>query len=381
MLLRRGPGASHPPGAVGFPATEVAQAILASIGDAIVVTDLAGRVIYLNTAAARLSGWAAEEALGLSLTTVLPLVAEATGLAITSTACQCLLEGRSVNLEAGVVLVRRDGVEVPIGNSAAPVRDRYGAAIGAVLVFRDESEDRRVGRQLTFEATHDALTGLVNRREFDRRLARVIAGTAGSQAEHALLVLDLDGFKDVNDTGGHAAGDTLLQSLGPLLGEHLRNRDTLARLGGDEFGVLLENCPLVEAAVIAECLRDTIAATPFRWHARAFPITTSIGLIPVRVESGNLAAVQQLADAACYEAKRLGGNQVHRERRRHARASAPEDTGQGIGRTSRGTPTGGARLLAELLHGQVAPDGEDQGSPGRPGHLAWDVGPPGPPAS
>ncbi|MFN2316467.1 MAG: diguanylate cyclase domain-containing protein, partial [Gemmatimonadales bacterium] len=234
-----------------LPLTE-ASCVLASMADALILTDLAGWITYLNPAAVRLTGWAAPEAVGQPLEVVLTLISESTREPVANTATRCLKAGRSVDLEDGVVLVRRDGSEVPIGDSAAPVRDDHGAVIGAVVVMQDEGEKRRIGRRLSYEASHDALTGLINRREFDRRLARIVAEPGGRAADQALLLIDLDRFKAVNDTGGHEAGDALLARLGPLLHRHLRTGDTLARLGGDEFGVLLENRTLPDAERVAE---------------------------------------------------------------------------------------------------------------------------------
>ena len=293
---------------------EQARATLEAIGDAVISTDATCTITFLNPVAERLTGWTAEEAMGQSLDAVLPLISEASRQPVPNTAGRCLAEGRSIDLEDGVLLLRRDGSEVPVGDSAAPVRDANGATVGVVLVIQDESEKRRVGHRLSYEATHDALTGLINRREFERRLTRVITDLAAVTADHALLCLDLDRFKLVNDACGHDAGDDLLRGLSALLGGHLRKRDTLARLGGDEFGVLLENCPLVEASRIAESLRVEIEQFRFDWGGRAHSIAASIGLIPVIAETGGMAAVLRAADAACYTAKDAGGNRVQLER-------------------------------------------------------------------
>lgn len=293
------------------PSIEHAHATLESMGDAVITTDHAGMIKYLNPAAERVTGWALEEALGESLDAVLPLISEATRRPVQNTAARCLAEGRTVDLEDGVLLLRRDGTEVPIGDSAAPVRDRSGAMMGVVLVIQDESEKRRVGHRLSYEATHDALTGLINRREFERRLGRVVSDLHEAAAEHVLLSLDLDRFKVVNDTCGHDAGDELLRRLSALLSRRLRKRDTLARLGGDEFGVLLENCPVGEARQVAESLRVAIEEYRFEWEGKEFSIGGSIGLLPVTAESGGMATVLRAADAACYAAKYAGGNRVH----------------------------------------------------------------------
>ena len=298
-----------------------ALSALDSIGDAVITTDLSGAITYLNPVAERLTGWTATEALGKPLDSVVSLIAEADRAPIAHRVTHCLEEGRSIDLEDGVLLLRRDGAEVPVGDSAAPLLDPTGKTVGVVLVMQDESEKRRVGRRLTYEATHDALTGLINRREFDRRLARIVSDLLSARSEQAIVMLDLDHFKEVNDTGGHDAGDELLRGLGPLLTRHLRKRDTLARLGGDEFGILLENCPLDTAGRIAEAIREAVDQYRFTWAGASFSISASIGLVPVTPDSGGMATVMHAADAACYEAKSRGGNRVHREPHAHLSAA------------------------------------------------------------
>lgn len=295
-----------------LPLTE-ASCVLASMADAVILSDLAGGITYLNPAAVRLTGWAAPDAVGQSLDAVLTLISESTRQPVANTAIRCLEEGRSVDLEDCVVLIRRDGSEVPIGDSAAPVRDDHGATIGVVLVIQDEGEKRRIGRRLSYEASHDALTGMINRREFDRRLARIVEEAGAQSTPKALLVIDLDGFKVVNDTSGHEAGDALLAHLGPLLHRHLRSGDTLARLGGDEFAVLLEGRALPDAERVAEALRAAIAAHRFEWAGRVHTITASIGLTPLGASVGGAAAALRAADAASYGAKEAGGNRVRLE--------------------------------------------------------------------
>ena len=310
-------------GDASAPGNPAPRATLDSIGDAVITTDTHGTITYLNPVAVRLTGWAVEEAVGQPLDTVLTLIAEAGRKPIGNTAVRCLEEGRSIDLEEGVLLVRRDGTEIPIGDSTAPIRDRDGSTVGVVLVIRDEGEKRRVGHRLTFEATHDALTGLINRREFERRLTRVVTSLAVGAPEHVLLYLDLDGFKQVNDTSGHEAGDHLLQGLGALLGGHMRKRDTLARLGGDEFGVLLESCPVPEALRIAESLRREIAQHLFEWEGRAFSLSASLGLYPVATGIGGATAALRAADTACYAAKQGGRDRVHLDEGDNAHAIAP----------------------------------------------------------
>jgi diguanylate cyclase (GGDEF)-like protein len=177
-------------------------------------------------------------------------------------------------------------------------------------VFRDVTAQRKLAHELSHQATHDTLTGLVNRAEFERRLTHLLA-SAGAQSPHALLYLDLDQFKVVNDTCGHVAGDDLLRQISALLRTKLRARDTLARLGGDEFGVLLDHCPMAEAKRVANALREVLQGFRFAWLDKSFTIGVSIGLVPL-VEAGEtITSVFSAADAACYAAKDMGRNRVH----------------------------------------------------------------------
>src|SRR5437763_5138818 len=294
-----------------FRQKEQAVVTLASIADAVITTDVAGRITFLNPTAERLTGWRTTEALGQPADTVLTLISDTTRQPMDSIPARCLREGRPVDLADGVLLLRRDGTDVPIGDSAAPLRDRHGTTIGVVLVFHDVTERRRAARKLSHEAAHDALTGLVGRKEFEERLARVLAAAAAGVAEHVLCYLDLDRFKLVNDSCGHEAGDDLLRKISRLLGGRLRSRDTLARLGGDEFGVLLEYCSLTKEEEIAGKLERAIEEFRYVWAERSFSLGVSIGVVAITAASGRTADVLRAADEACYAAKDAGGNRVH----------------------------------------------------------------------
>lgn len=294
-----------------FREKERAFVTLASIADAVVTTDVAETITYLNPTAERLTGWRTSEALGQPLDTVLPLVSETTRQPIESIPARCLSEGRSVDLADHVLLLRRDGTEVAIGDSAAPLRDRNGATVGVVLVFHDVTERRRVLRSLSYEATHDPLTGLVSRKEFERRLGRALAEVGAGTAEHALCYLDLDRFKLVNDTCGHEAGDEVLRAIGRLVAGRLRSRDTVGRLSGDEFGVLLDHCGAIKAEEIAGKLLEAIKDFRFVWGERSFSLGASIGVVPITAAGERAADALRAADIACYAAKEEGGNRVH----------------------------------------------------------------------
>jgi diguanylate cyclase (GGDEF)-like protein/PAS domain S-box-containing protein len=332
-----------------FREKEQASVTLASIADAVITTDVAERITYLNPTAERLTGWRTTEALGQPLATVLALISDSTRQPIESIPARCLREGRAVDMADGVLLLRRDGTEVPVGDSAAPLRDRNGATIGVVIVFHDVTERRRAVRQLSHEATHDALTGLVGRKEFERRLARVVGEVSAGVAEHALCYLDLDRFKLVNDTGGHEVGDNLLRTIASLLKGRLRSRDTVGRLGGDEFGVLLEHCSLAKAEEIAGNLQRSIEGHQYVWGDRSFSVGVSIGVIPIPATSGGTADVLRAADDACYVAKDAGGNRVHVARLEVSPGVQQQVEGRRVMRLTRAIDEGHFQLYAQAI--------------------------------
>jgi diguanylate cyclase (GGDEF)-like protein/PAS domain S-box-containing protein len=290
---------------------ERAQVTLASIGDGVIRTDPSGAIDYLNPVAERLTGWKAEEAIGLTVSEVFKVVDEITRKPLADPVARCLEEGRVVESPGHAVLLSKEGKEYSVRDSAAPIYDRSGAALGAVLVFKDVTQLRGMEREMIYLASHDALTGLINRREFEVRLKRAIRGARAERRHHVLLYLDLDEFKVVNDTCGHLVGDEMLKQITALLRSRVRRSDILARLGGDEFGVLLEDCPLDHARQIAEEMRRTVREFRFCWRDQIFEVGVSIGLVPINSDSGDLAQVLSAADAACYVAKDSGRNRVH----------------------------------------------------------------------
>ena len=293
-----------------FQEKERAEVTLNSIGDGVVTTDAEGVVQYLNPVAAMLTGWTVDEARGQPLATVFHIVDE-NHKPTPDPVARCLQEQRVTGLANHTILIRRDGKEFSIQDSVAPIRGRDGKILGAVLVFRDSTQARLIGLQLAHQATHDALTGLVNREEFEHRLERVMETTRIQEADHALGYMDLDQFKVVNDTCGHAAGDELLRQVGRLLRQNVRKRDTLARLGGDEFGLLMEHCTLKQAMRVARAVRSAVEDFRFLWDKKTFRIGVSIGLVPITETSDGISGVVRAADTACYAAKVNGGNRVH----------------------------------------------------------------------
>ena len=287
---------------------ERALVTLHSIGDGVITTDADGRVDYMNPVAERVTGWSNNEAQGHPLTEVLPLTNEASRIPIESPAAISLRTKQVVSLSEQCLLVNRNGQEFHIEDSAAPIFDRENHVIGVVLVFHDVTRERRMARQMTWEATHDSLTGLVNRREFAERLSNLLA--SGEQ-EHALLYLDLDQFKVINDTCGHDAGDELLRQLSRLLLQNVPTNSSLARLGGDEFGVLLEHVSIDQAREVAERLLSTFSHFTYQWEERRFDVGVSIGMVPIQQDTRNASLILSAADVACYVAKESGRNRIH----------------------------------------------------------------------
>lgn len=294
-----------------FAEKELAQVTLQSIGDAVITTDVQGNIKYFNPVAEKLTGWKAEEAEGLPLSEVFLILNEVTRKPADNPIHKVLLEGEIVGLANHTILIARDGKEYAIEDSAAPIRDRQGQIIGAIIVFHDVTQARYLTRQLSWEASHDALTGLTNRRGFEHYLVDAIASIQESNQHHVLCYLDLDQFKVVNDTVGHIAGDELLRQITTLLQQGIRTNDILARLGGDEFGLLLTQCPLSQASQIAENLKDLVHQFRFVWDNKTFIIGVSIGVVAIDQNNQNLMDILGAADAACYAAKAKGRNCVH----------------------------------------------------------------------
>jgi diguanylate cyclase (GGDEF)-like protein/PAS domain S-box-containing protein len=290
---------------------ERALITLHSIGDGVITTDKEGRVEYLNPVAENVTGWFYGEAQGRPLRQVLPLISESTRQPVDSPAEACLRTGTVVKLEEDCLLVNRHGEEFHIEDSAAPIFDSEDNMIGVVLVFHDVTEERRMARQISWQATHDSLTGLSNRGEFDNQLDRLIRDSRTYRHKHALLYLDLDQFKVVNDTCGHTAGDELLKELSQLLIRHLPRNSLLARLGGDEFGILLEHADLDESRSVAEQILRVTESFQFRWESSTFDMSMSIGLVPIAGEDITPSFALSAADVACFVAKESGRKRVH----------------------------------------------------------------------
>ena len=294
-----------------FAEKERAQVTLQSIGDAVISTDADGRIEYINPVAESLTAWTLAEARGQPIGAVLRLVNEMTREPIENSLTGALGRSEHGGSADHAVLITRAGNEVAIQESAAPICDRAGRVIGAVVVFHDVTRERRLKRALSWQASHDALTGLINRREFDNRLHAALLSAQRGEGSYALLYIDLDQFKLVNDTCGHPAGDRLLRDVTGLLQSRVRASDTIARLGGDEFGVLLEGCTLEQSTRIAESVRQAIRDFRFVWGSSTLSVGASIGIVPISAGTENVASVMSAADVACYAAKDAGRNRIH----------------------------------------------------------------------
>jgi diguanylate cyclase (GGDEF)-like protein/PAS domain S-box-containing protein len=282
---------------------------LESLSEALITTDVDGRVDYINPAAARLMGVVAEEATGATLEELAANAEEGDRKLLAEPVRQALAAGTPLNLGRRALMIRPPGgAEHMVELSAAPIHMETGETIGAVVLLHDVTEMRGMARQMSYQATHDALTGLVNRREFERRLQEAVDTAHRGDGAHVLCYLDLDRFKAINDTSGHIAGDAMLRESAKILRDAVRDSDTVARVGGDEFGMLLVGCPLDKARQIADDVCRAVNEFRFVWKDKIFNVGVSIGLVEIARDSGTMEEALAAADSACYVAKRQGGH-------------------------------------------------------------------------
>ena len=251
---------------------ELAQVTLKSIGDAVITTNAAGKVKFVNPAAERATGWNTVEAQGKPLADIFKIINHFTREPVPNPVDSVLQTNSIYELASDTLLIAKDGTEYAIEDSAAPIQNRQGELIGAVIVFHDVTESRSLVHKLSWQATHDALTGLYNRRKFKKLVDAAIQESQENKIYHALCYLDLDRFKIINDTCGHAAGDELLKQITTLLKQRIRSADVFARLGGDEFGLLLHQCPLERALELSNQLRQLIQDFRFIWEDKVLRI-------------------------------------------------------------------------------------------------------------
>jgi diguanylate cyclase (GGDEF)-like protein/PAS domain S-box-containing protein len=337
---------------------ELAQVTLASIGDGVITTDAEGRVGYLNPVAEKLTGWLAAEAAGKPLARVFRLLDEATASEEPVDVRRALSAAVPAEVERRMTLVRSDGQRFAVEHSAAPIRSSDGRTIGLVIVFQDVTDQRLLALQLAHQATHDLLTGLLNRQAFDDHLQAALRRLRGADERHCLLYMDLDQFKVVNDTCGHLAGDELLRRIAALVLEQVREGDVASRLGGDEFGVFLPRCGTEDGRRIAERIHGAVNGARFVWQDKRFAVGLSIGLVPIDPTMQNLTQLLSAADHACYVAKERGRNRVQVYQRDDAEVVRRTDEMNWVVRIQKTLEEGRFRLYAQRIR-RLAGDGPE----------------------
>ena len=291
-----------------FEEKERAQVTLNSIGDAVLATDVLGNVTYLNEAAESLTGWMLQAAAGQPLGKVFNIIDGSSRQPAVNPARRAMDEDRTVGLAANCVLVRRDGTESGIEDSAAPIHDRHGQVSGAVIVFRDVSQSRAMTSKMAYLAQHDFLTGLWNRARLTEQLGHAISLARRHTKQVGLLFLDVDHFKRINDLHGHETGDHVLCAVADSLVNCVRSTDTVCRQGGDEFIILLAEIETPEdAARVAEKVLAALAE-PLLVDGQTLQVAVSIGISVYPVDGEEADTIIQHADAAMYQAKKNGRN-------------------------------------------------------------------------
>ena len=289
-----------------------AMVTLDAMGESVITVDADGRIDYINHSAETLLSQRFDQVMGKAFSEVASLVDETDRRSLGDPVRKALATGGRVTMGRRAVLVPANaGAERSVEISVTPLRSDGKDIVGLVLVLHDTSELRGLTRQMTYQASHDALTGLVNRREFERRLQEAMDSAQTGNVAHALCYLDLDRFKVVNDTCGHTAGDNMLREVASLIKEAVRDSDTVGRIGGDEFALLLVGCPLEKARQIADDVVRSVNDYRFVWKDKIFNIGVSIGLVEIGRDGGAIEDIMNSADSACYVAKKQGGLHVH----------------------------------------------------------------------
>jgi diguanylate cyclase (GGDEF)-like protein/PAS domain S-box-containing protein len=289
-----------------------AQYTLESIGEGIVTSDTRGYIDYMNAAAEKLTGTKRDAAHGKRLGDIINLVDESDRRDLGDPVIRSLTDRRRISMGSRALMVSISGeTELSIEMTASPIKGPDGSIAGVVVIMHDVSERRGLAQQMSYQAAHDPLTGLINRREFERHLGDSLQTVRDQDTSHVLCYLDLDRFKVVNDTSGHIAGDNMLREVSALIRDEVRESDYVARLGGDEFGMLLIGCPLKKARQIADDVLRAIKDYRFTWQDRIFTIGISIGLVEIGGEGSSIPDILSAADSACYVAKQRGRGQVH----------------------------------------------------------------------
>ena len=279
--------------------------------DGVIATDMKCNIESMNPVAEGLTGWPSYEAKGNNVDSILKLIDANTRERITNLGKDCLETGKPVESKSNLILLDRFNNEHPIELSVTPSSSLNLESGGLVLIFKDASETKRLTQEISHQASHDSLTGLLNRQEFEYRLEGAISSAATHDVQHVLCYLDLNQFKIINAQAGHTAGDIILKQAADHMKQHMRSIDLFARLGGDEFALLLVNTTIDQAKLIAQELIDTIRNSTFKWRDQHFEIGISIGLITIDKNSQDPAHMLTRAELACFTAKDHGRNKLH----------------------------------------------------------------------
>ncbi len=293
-----------------FKEKDLAEVTLHSIADGVITTDVAGKIEYMNEVAEHFTGYSSAEALNKQISSVFRVFDTATGEPLKLGLDEIASASKEKLKNVKLTLNKRNGKQYSIHLTASSIRNRDGEAVGVVIVFRNVTQERRMEKLLSYQARHDALTGLLNRREFENQLESSLAASNHSPLGDVLCYIDLDQFKVINDTCGHVVGDKLLKQVTSLLKAKIRASDILARLGGDEFGLILFNCDLDKAMEITSSLHSSLKESRFVWEERTFTVGASIGLVNIDKEIGAASDLLSAADSACYMAKDKGRNRI-----------------------------------------------------------------------
>ncbi|MEO0375655.1 MAG: EAL domain-containing protein [Cyanobacteria bacterium P01_A01_bin.17] len=327
----------------------LAQVTLQAVRDAVITVDLEGEIQTLNPAAERLTGWSTVEAQSHPLMTVFRIVDEASRQPLISP-----LERPDTREYQLGLLLNRSGSEHLVDIVVMPIHNQDGQPLGTVVVFNDVTQSHQLEQDLSWHATHDSLTQLMNRRTFEQKLIETITRAKDTDQQSVLCCIDLDQFKVINDTCGHVAGDQLLKQVTNLLKQWTRSTDTLARLSGDEFGLLLHQCSLEQAAQTADDLRERLQETPFKWQGQRFNVSASIGLVCIDADIHDAPMALSAADAACFAAKQKGRNNLHIYRSTDQELAQQRNERQWVARIHEALEEGRFRLYSQPIRPLIA---------------------------
>jgi len=328
---------------------ELAQVTLQSINEGIITIDRSGNIKAINPIGEKLTGCPSAFAVGRNFPEVFCIFEEQTKNALDSPLFLVLQTGQAYHSPDRDLLISSDGREFAIDYSIAPIRSSLEEIMGAVVIFRDVTESRRISQQLSWQASYDPLTGLANRREFERYLRRAVATSKREHLEHTLAFLDLDRFKIVNDTSGHIAGDEMLRQVSMLLQDNLRQTDLVARFGGDEFAILLYGCRQEEAIPVLQGLVELIKGFRFVWQDKLFTLGASMGVTTVTENSSDVTQLLSRADSACYVAKEQGRNRIYVYEPEDAQLYLPHGEMEWAGKIQQALESGGFRLYYQTI--------------------------------